>query len=1229
MEDVRGDPNEGDSPKEDSKMVALDEVEGPPASRKSLCKSCQDGFSSLSFFIVNSLESAFHAYGLYIGKHPFVFILICLAFAGVCSIGLINFDTDESELQFMSDRSLFSDAVDWTEENFAYQTHRQIILFESHNVLDKQVLLEMLRIRNEVLNMTVGDIKWDDICAKRLIQKPCSEDMPLEFGNYCEMQDSLGRVCREESILIIWTYDEDLLQSRSQEEIIEDINSPQNVGKASYFLGSKNNWNETDGKYVEAKATMHTWYTDASKPQKENSFKWEESFLNKMKNLSRDAANASLYYTTSSSFGKVVSDNISGDLGYLFAGFILVFLYVTIMLGKFNLVEQRPILSLLGLSCVGLSIAVSYGLSSAFDIPFGAMNSILPFLLLGLGIDDMFVIVTAWNNIPAKYQDQELCQRIAMAMGHAGVSITVTSVTNFLAFIIGSSSELPALRYFCLYAAIGIAGIYFFQATFFVACLAIDQRRLEDNRQGLIWCWKIKNWQPNQCSQTDLCRAFFTIYGRYLFLAPTQIIVLIFTSILFFLSCWGASNIQQEFDPKWFLDPDSYLSKFFQKSDFHYPTAGVPGQIYFSNISHIEMAKTDELVEMMRESDYIERVESWYEKFTDYFFELNGNVSLTNQTEGEFLGNLTNFLYSCEGSKFRGSFRFDKPINCTNDLPYIVASTISYIHREIKTTNEKMKAIENISNMVKDLEFDGFVFPYTQIYVTWETNYVIGNELLQNILLALLMVLLVTLFLLASFYASFLVMVCVLTTLVDVVALMHWWGLTIDTISAIDLVLAIGLSVDYAAHVAYTYLTVAGDATERAQATVGLIGPAVLNGGFTTFLSFLLLAGSDSYVFITFFKIFFAVCLYGLYHGLVFLPVLLSLVDPAPYTTAQQVTTLSSPGRERQVFPTAVRTVEPLPPLSNTVMLYPIALDKDNLHKYPDAEQTPSHSKLFESVNLQTNQDGFSSQSSQSKPSSQAILSRPFSQRSQSRLSSQTSQPMPTSQTTQSRPSSQTNLPRASSQTSQPKPSSNTSQPRSFSQTSQLKPSSQTILPRPFSQTSQSKPSSNTSHPRLFSQTVLSRPFSQTSQSKPSSNTSQHRPFSQTNQSKPSSQTSQTRPYSQTNLPRPSSQISQQDLDRFTPDQLEASSSTFDHIEPLFSHIELQKSTNSPIDHPGSVPSPIDRPESHSSQTELADFYSPKTSRYGAFGNTNNGSLSESVQGNVSRSSSAPSVKKT
>lgn len=84
---------------------------------------------------------------------------------------------------------------------------------------------------------------------------------------------------------------------------------------------------------------------------------------------------------------------------------------------------------------------------------------------------------------------------------------------------------------------------------------------------------------------------------------------------------------------------------------------------------------------------------------------------------------------------------------------------------------------------------------------------------------------------------------------------MHFWGLTIDTVSCINLVLAIGLCVDYAAHIAHTFMTKSGTRNERAAATISSIGPAVFHGGFSTFLAFIFLAGSDSHVFTTFFKV--------------------------------------------------------------------------------------------------------------------------------------------------------------------------------------------------------------------------------------------------------------------------------------------------------------------------------------------------------------------------------------
>jgi Niemann-Pick C1 protein len=55
-----------------------------------------------------------------------------------------------------------------------------------------------------------------------------------------------------------------------------------------------------------------------------------------------------------------------------------------------------------------------------------------------------------------------------------------------------------------------------------------------------------------------------------------------------------------------------------------------------------------------------------------------------------------------------------------------------------------------------------------------------------------------------------------------------------------------GLAVDYSAHVALNFITIyEGDRNECVQKTLIHIGPAVVNGGFSTFLAFALLMTSQ------------------------------------------------------------------------------------------------------------------------------------------------------------------------------------------------------------------------------------------------------------------------------------------------------------------------------------------------------------------------------------------------
>lgn len=52
----------------------------------------------------------------------------------------------------------------------------------------------------------------------------------------------------------------------------------------------------------------------------------------------------------------------------------------------------------------------------------------------------MFVIVEAYKRLTPKQQELPVEKRIALTLRHAGLSITVTSVTDMVAFAIGAST---------------------------------------------------------------------------------------------------------------------------------------------------------------------------------------------------------------------------------------------------------------------------------------------------------------------------------------------------------------------------------------------------------------------------------------------------------------------------------------------------------------------------------------------------------------------------------------------------------------------------------------------------------------------------------------------------------------------------------------------------------------------------------------------------------------------
>ncbi|CAB3372797.1 Hypothetical predicted protein [Cloeon dipterum] len=736
---------------------------------------------------------------------------------------------------------------------------------------------------DDIFGSDFDDAFEEDLFKKKDFGEPSflkNFDPSVHFdrATYCSFLSGMQEACWLSSPLEIWNYEREKIGNLDLDEISTALNetdvSPVFGIPRDYLKMLGGVQMDQNGTVISAKTILVTWLvkSDPSKARGEitndagtgdsvakNILNWEAEFVNIL-NKNRNGS-ITIYTFSGRSFGDVSGTAIKNDAKKLSIGFIIMFIYVQLMLGRFNLVEQRAVLSLIGIGSVGMGCVVAYGICSAFGIPYGPVHNILPFLMLGIGIDDMFVIAQCWATLGPEVSTLSLPEKMGHTLKHAGVSITITSLTDFTAFAIGATTVLPSLRSFCIYAAVGILATYVLQATFFTAWFSLDLRRMLDSRDGFLFCIKYKNYKPNNCSQKDLFKsAFEAILGSFLFKTPVKVIVLVCTATLLIFGSWGLSMLRQEFDPIWFLPQSTYLFKYFDKSKKFYPSDGEPGTIFLSNFNHYDHLNSiaDMIDRLEEQKDIIKEVDAWYTPFQKYS-NTHFNTSLPGEklSEDRFHDILGRFLFSPTGSKYRMKFIFNGTPRCLLDAPPVKISSFDFKFRKFKGSVEHVPAMNRLKKIISQAEFgDGAVVKvWARAFAGWETDEVIAEELLRNISWAMICVFFTTLLLIVDIKACLLVLFCVVLTLIDVSGMMHFWGLTVDTVSCIDLVLAIGLCVDYAAHIAHSFMTFPGSREERAIKTVKQIGPAVFNGGFSTFLAFILLADSDSHVFSTYFKV--------------------------------------------------------------------------------------------------------------------------------------------------------------------------------------------------------------------------------------------------------------------------------------------------------------------------------------------------------------------------------------
>ncbi len=109
-------------------------------------------------------------------------------------------------------------------------------------------------------------------------------------------------------------------------------------------------------------------------------------------------------------------------------------------------VESCSGLAFSGVLLVTFASVCGLGCSTVFGIEFNAATTqIVPFLTLGLGVDDMFLLLHNYRDIIKVVSHDEL----GFLLKETGLSVLLTSINNVLAFVAGGLLPVPALKSFC------------------------------------------------------------------------------------------------------------------------------------------------------------------------------------------------------------------------------------------------------------------------------------------------------------------------------------------------------------------------------------------------------------------------------------------------------------------------------------------------------------------------------------------------------------------------------------------------------------------------------------------------------------------------------------------------------------------------------------------------------------------------------------------------------------
>ncbi|XP_069132616.1 patched domain-containing protein 3-like [Argopecten irradians] len=542
--------------------------------------ACRDVYSRVE----KAIGNVFARYGVFVGTYPWIVLVVSVLSCCLLGIGMINL-TSESDVEKVytpidsqaskdrsTIRSLFGDhsgsnfySYSLTEDNL-YGS----VIFQSKdsaNLLTLAYIQEMNTIRDQIWSNVLGNgMNYSQLCAVR--SSTCVVDGDIVFTN------DFKQLLQNNNI----TYP--MIGSTSVESVFGDVVVQNGILQSAKVLKLVFNLRQDSQQFVD------------------NSKLWETDFLSKMEQIRSSTLDVA--YAHSSSLDEELSANISGDIVFVSLTFTLMIVYATFVAIKCDCLIDRQHLGRAGVLATCLGILAAFGIGSACGVEFVSIVGVMPFLILGIGIDDMFILMSGLAEAPL---DRSIPERVGETMRISGVSITITSLTDILAFGIGASSNFLGVRNFCIYTGTAVLFCYINFVTFFIACIAINERRVVSNRHSWLCC-KIIPMKTEMINESPLRRCCCggtdpsqvedqrsvlesipgKVIAQFVSRKPFKLFILLGFAAYLGIAIWGATNFRQDFDRTNLVTDDSYYFQYITIDQQYFPQRVPVSFVFFRKL---------------------------------------------------------------------------------------------------------------------------------------------------------------------------------------------------------------------------------------------------------------------------------------------------------------------------------------------------------------------------------------------------------------------------------------------------------------------------------------------------------------------------------------------------------------------------------------------------------------------------------------------------------------------